>query len=169
MLVNELEVHLSQAEFTPDAVAQEIVADTRSAAQHALRHLDEENPQRARMLISGLGEHALAPLSQAPRGLTPENEVWVLGTLAEELRQFRKRVAELIEPLLTPDNPSTADTGMRDCDEAYRLAHDLANVAAEAKQVLRFDRFLQMPKDMRDEEIRQFLKSRPWRRILGGF
>lgn len=166
MKKGEIERRLREEGFSAPAVAEELLREARSLPARAAQRLNGEEGARARALLNVLEELSLPALAAAPAATSPADEAWILRTLGDELRLARRRVAEFLEPLLA--EPKQAPAGTRICDEAYRLAHEIANHAMDARQPLDFALFLRFPEDMRDEEISQFRGSRPWKRILGG-
>lgn len=165
---NQVDIRTSATDFSAETLAQEIVADSRSAGEMIIAHLDDEDPRRARMLLSGLGEHALAALSQSAPARTPQNEGWIIATLTDEMRAFRAKIAQLIEPMLTLKESSNLTIGVRVCDEAYEMAHRLTNSTSK-RQELPAVQIKEISEEQRDELIRELRRSRAWRRILEGF
>lgn len=162
----EIERRLRDQAFSAPALAGELLRQARSLPARAAQRLNGEDRARARALLNLLEELAIPTLAATPAATDPADEAWILRVLADELLAARKRIAGFLDPLLA--EAKSLPEGGRLRDAAYRVAHQMVNLAMDARQPLDFALFQKFPEDMRDEEIEQFRASRPWKRILGG-
>lgn len=130
----------------------------------------EEARARAMYVLSESRELGVAALLEA-QGLGTEGRAWQITMAAEGVLELERELLRWMRRELSDRTPLPARAGepkRRVCDEAY-LAVPRVMTLPEDHPARAHDRagFLGLPVWRRDTLIRELVKSRPYRRILG--
>ena len=133
---------------------------------------DEGERRKARAVLNDLEEQAL-PVLTGLRGLRPEDEVWRLRMLTEELGEWRRKAARLIDAQLVnrewvPRSGRRLGEGKsperRVCDEAYGAAVELLRGREAMEAEMRG--YWESTMMKRDGLIRAVRAGVGWRQLL---
>ena len=147
----------------------------RAAAVGVLLGSGEESERRkARAVLNDLEEQAL-PVLTGLRGLRPEDEVWRLRMLAEEMGEWRRKAARSIDAQLgnrasVPRSGRRVGEGKaperRVCDEAYAAVVELLRGREAMEREMRG--YWEGPVAQRDGLIQTARAGAGWKELLRG-